>query len=294
MHPIEQKITLFLEQVCDGKAAFSEELIQEFGERCKSILRDGFVEKPMQDKKFTLRMSNMGHSVRKLMLDRASGGKYKPSKEFKLKATIGHIYEAFVLVLLKQSGVNVIDHDKKVALAVGEVVINGTYDVKIDGKIYDIKTASPFSYDNKFCSIENLRKDDAFGYFAQGFGYSLADSSPFGGWIPINKNTGEIKILEIPVYEHDKLASEYGKEIQDKVKYITSSTDIPPCTGVVDEYFNKKSTGNKILNRRCEYCDYKSTCHKDLQCLPDVNSKAREPRLRYYLGKVIKPKEKEA
>lgn len=291
MHPIEQKINLFLEEVCQGKAAFSEELIQEFGERCKSVLRDGFVERAPEERKFSLRMSNIGRSLRQLMLDKVNGGQWKPTKEFKLKATIGHLYEAFFLALLKQSGCDVVDHDKKVALQVGDTRINGMYDVKIDGKIYDIKTASPFSYDYKFTTVDTLRQDDAFGYFAQGFGYSLADDSPFGGWIPINKVTGEFKVLEIPKYEHDKMKADYAAEIKHKVDYIAADKPVPECTGVVDEYFGKKPTGNKILNRRCSWCDYKSSCHKDLQALPDVNSKAKTPSIKYYIGKVIRPNE---
>lgn len=291
MHPIEQKINLFLEEVCEGKASFSEELIQEFGTRCMQILRDQFTEKA--EKKFTLRMSNLGRPLRQLLLDKQNGGKYTVSKEAKLKYAIGHMYEALMLAVLKQSGVNVVDHDKRVELQVEDTKIYGTYDVKIDGKIYDIKTASPYSYEYKFTSPDTLRKSDSFGYFAQGFGYSLADDSPFGGWIVCNKTTGEFKVISINEPEHDKLQEEYRQAIFDTVKAVNSDVPMPPCPGVVDEVFGKTPTGNRVLNAECSFCEHKRTCHKEIQCLPSVFSKALNAKLTWYIGKVIKPKEKE-
>lgn len=289
MHPIEQKVNLFLEQVCEGNAAFNEELIEEFGERCKSILRKQFVEKKQEEKKFYLRMSNIGKTLRQLMLGKIYGGTYKSTNEWKLKATIGHLYEAFFIAVLKQSGVNIQDQDKQVVLDVANTKLYGTYDVKIDGKIYDIKTASPFAYEHKFASADSLRKGDSFGYYAQGFGYALADKTPFGGWIALNKSTGEFKVVSIPEYEQDELQYVYGKEIHDKVKHVTTSDVIPPCDGVIEEEFFKKKTGNKILNRDCEWCDCKTKCHPDVQALPDVNSKAAMPKIKWYIGKVIRP-----
>lgn len=287
MHPIEQKVNLLLETICEGKASISEELIQEFGERCKNVMRESFLEKPKEDKRWGLRMSNIGRPLRQLMLDRVSGGNWTPSREFKLKATVGHIYEAFMLTLLKAAGVNVEDHDTRVKLDVGPLTIPGTYDVKIDGKIYDLKTASDYAYKNKFNTLDNLYNGDAFGYFAQGFGYSFAANAPFGGWLAINKNTGEFKVLDIPVDKHDALAKEFKAEIEYKVDYLLDTKNpIPPCTGVVDEFFRRKPTGNKILNADCQWCAHKGTCHKELTCLPEVFSGAAERKLKYYVGPI--------
>lgn len=284
---IASQINLFLEQSCEGKASFTEELVQEFGERCKEILRKSFIEKEATERKFSLRMSNIGRPLRQLMLDRASGGKFKPSKEFKLKATVGHIYEAFMLALLKAAGVDIIDHDKQVKLEVLGEVIPGTYDVKIGGKIYDIKTCSPYSYEHKFASVDTLKNGDSFGYMAQGFGYGLADNSPFGGWIAINKATGEFKVLEIDEIDHDKLQAEYLNDIKYKVSYLASGDEMPACTGVEAEYFRTKPTGNKVLGRECQYCDHKfTTCHKNLQALPEQFSQAKNRKIKYYVGEV--------
>ena len=85
------------------------------------------------------------------------------------------------------------------------------------------------------------------------------------------------------------LSKEYHEQIAKTVNYVTTSDEVPPCCGVVDEFAGKKPTGNKILNRECEYCDNKFKCHPDLQALPDVNSKAVKAKIKYYLGKVIRP-----
>ena len=291
MHPIEQNINLFLEAVCEGKASFTEEQVQEFGERCKQVLRKQFLEKPSTEKKFFLRMSSIGRPLRQLMLEKASGGRGKPSKEFKLKATIGHIYEAFFLQLLKASGCKVDNHDGQVKLDVAGIEIPGTYDVKIAGKIYDIKTASSYAYEYKFRSLDDLINGDSFGYLAQGFGYAMADKVPFGGYIAINKETGDFKVLSIPVERHNELCNTYNKEITYKVKYILSGKDMPPCDGIVNETFMGKETGNRVLSRECEWCNYKDTCHKNLQQLPEAFSKAKTRKLKYYIGEVKKPNE---
>lgn len=288
---IEQKLNLFLQAVCDGKANITDSLIEEFGNRCERVLRESFIES--QERKFTIRMSNIGRSLRRLMLDRDSPDMLKPDIEWKLKATVGHIYEAFVLTLLKSSGVNVEAQDEKVSYLIDDIELQGTFDVQIDGKIYDIKTASDYAFDKKFCNLETLRDGDSFGYFAQGFGYSLASGKPFGGWIVINKATGNLKVLEINDVVHDTLKEEYKKEIEYKVRYIVSNKPIPPCKGVIEEFFRKKPTGNKILNRDCEWCSHKNKCHEGLQELPEAFSEAKERKTRYYIGKVNYPKEKE-
>ena len=48
----------------------------------------------------------------------------------------------------------------------------GEYDMEMDGKIDDVKSASPWSYQNKFDSFESLQKGDGFGYIPQLVGYS--------------------------------------------------------------------------------------------------------------------------
>ena len=67
------------------------------------------------------------------------------------------------------------------------------YDIVIDGAVDDIKSASNWSYTNKFESFDTLRQGDAFGYVAQLAGYAKAADKRAGGWWVVNKANGEFK-----------------------------------------------------------------------------------------------------
>ena len=51
----------------------------------------------------------------------------------------------------------------------------------------DIKSASDWSYKNKFDSFESLAKGDSFGYVGQLVGYAKASGKNIGGWWVVNK-----------------------------------------------------------------------------------------------------------
>ena len=67
----------------------------------------------------------------------------------------GHILEAVLVALLKLSGHTVEEQQKKHTLE----GINGSQDCTIDGELVDIKTASAWSWENKF--KESGISDDA-------------------------------------------------------------------------------------------------------------------------------------
>ena len=87
-----------------------------------------------------------------------------------------------------------------VSLDIGEHTINGTYDLTIDGAVDDVKSASDWSYKNKFTSFESLRDGDAFGYVGQLAGYARAtDKNLVAGGLSI-KPTGNFKY--VPATSH--------------------------------------------------------------------------------------------
>lgn len=248
-------ITSLLEKA-DTKDAISipQELFDEFGERCKSAVKKYFDEE--QDKRFRLRMSNVGKPLRQLMLEKTHGrSTFSPTN--KVRMLYGYMSEALMVFLLKASGCDVQELDKPVSYEYNGMVLEGTYDVKVNGKIYDIKSASPYSYKNKFKDIFSLRKDDSFGYFAQGYGYSAADNTPFGGWLVIDKSSGEFKELAISPILNKELKNTYVQEIHTKMDYFNQAEPpMPPCTGVTEV------GGKKKYSTSCFFCDYKDTvCH---------------------------------
>jgi hypothetical protein len=88
----------------------------------------------------------------------------------KMRNLFGDLIEASAITIMKASGIEVKDVQKKVKHKFKNSEISGTMDVKINNKIWDIKSASPYSFDNKFGEnggFDALKQDDAFGYIKQ-------------------------------------------------------------------------------------------------------------------------------
>ena len=95
----------------------------------------------------------------------------------KMRNTFGDLIEALSIFVLKSAGVKIEDEQKNVKYKFGESTIEGRFDVKIDKKVWDIKSASPYSFEKKFGAaggFEEVVKDDAFGYVSQGYLYSVS------------------------------------------------------------------------------------------------------------------------
>lgn len=280
MNLIEQQIYEFIEHLGSGEAELSDELIEEFGERAKAALRKHLSE--LQEEKFRLRISNIGRKLRHLMLEQKYG-RGKPSPELTLKMLYGSLYEALTILLLKGSKVNLQEYDQPVTLKLNDAEIDGTLDVIIDGKVYDIKTASPYAYENKFDSYEALIQTDSFGYIDQGIGYAKARGIPFGGWIVINKSTGQLKVIDIPASVHDKIMQERLTELNVKINHIVNKKPIPLCDQAVEETYYRKPTGNVVLGDACKFCDHKDKCHPGIRYLASPISKSENPVYKWYI-----------
>jgi hypothetical protein len=126
-------------------------------------------------------------------------------------------------------------------------------DCKIDGQVVDVKTASKFSF-NKF-KDGSLVNNDPFGYLAQLSGYETAEQTKEGGFLVINKESGELCL-----FRPDDLEKPNVKEKIKKVK-AAIAIDTPPerCYAPIPE--GKK--GNMKLPSGCAYCPYKFECYSD-------------------------------
>ncbi len=292
MHKIEQQIQVFLEGIDSHTAEEFDTIINEFGENCKKALRECLLVKRSEEP-FKLRMSNLGKPLRQLMLEKIYG-REKMDAQTRLRMTYGYMWESFVLFLMKASGLK-FEENQKVSLDVvydeGKfTTIHGSYDIKLDGELYDIKSASSWSFDNKFTTFAAMEADDPFGYCGQALGYSIADKSRFAGWIVVDKSNGRIKVVEVPAEGYRELARKYLDDFKYKIRWIfTKDKEIPPCLGVVEETFRKNKTGNLVLNKSCEFCPHKYKCHPELLFKEDVNSEAQKKTWKYYV-KLLKPK----
>ena len=221
---------------------------------------------------FTLRMSNVGRPTCQLWYD-----KNKPEAAIPLPTTfvmnmmIGDIVEAVFKGLLTEAGVKYEDTDK-VSLSVGDDNISGSYDLILDGAVDDIKSASDWSYRNKFDSYESLAGKDGFGYLPQLAGYAKATNKRAGGWWVINKANGKFKYLSASGLNVNEEIDKIKKTIS-KVK----ENKFERCFEPVPETFRGKPTGNKVLNDGCKFCSYRFDCWDSLIELPAVKSQAKNP-----------------
>ena len=231
---------------------------------------------------FTLRMSNVGRPTCQLWYD-----KNKPEAAIPLPTTfvmnmmIGDIVEAVFKGLLKEAGVKYEDTEK-VTLDTGSDNISGSYDLIIDGAVDDIKSASDWSYRNKFDSYESLAGKDGFGYVPQLAGYAKATAKRAGGWWVINKANGKFKYLPASGLNVDEEINKIKQTIS-KVK----ENKFERCFEPVPETFRGKPTGNKVLNDGCKFCSYRFDCWDSLTELPAVKSQAKNPPMVSYIGDVV-------
>ena len=234
----------------DGESInLSEKQIDDFGEAMKNVLKSWSTPRQPTDKN-NLRMSNVGKPLRQLWYDLKSEEEQIPIEpNVFIKFLYGHILEEVLLLLVKLSGHKVEGEQKEVS--VDGVV--GHMDCIIDGEVVDIKTASGFAF-RKFKN-GTLREDDPFGYLSQLSGYEEAEQKKNGGFLALNKETGELAL-----YCPDELDK---PNIRQRIKTIKDSLtiDSPPdrCyTSVTDG-----KSGNMKLPTGCVYCRHKNTCHQD-------------------------------
>ena len=227
----------------------SEEVLDNFGNSMKEALRQWST--PRERDKETLRMSNIGRPLRQLWYDLKSDGENTqeiPPHTF-IKFLYGHLLEEVVLFLVKLAGHKVTDEQK-------EVKVSGVYghmDCKIDGEVIDIKTASSYAF-RKFKN-DTLKDDDTFGYLSQLSGYETAEKTKEGGFLVLNKESGELTLHRPSFFDKPNIKTKI-REVKKAIKL-----DKPPklCYTPVPE----GKSGNMKLPRGCFYCRHKNECHAD-------------------------------
>ena len=245
-----QDIYSSLEGLSSGEALniSEEELDLTLSRMKESILA---WSKPREvENSFRLRMSNIGRPLRQLWYEsKNTSDPHAVSGSTQIKFLYGHILEEIVLMLVRMAGHEVTSEQKEVNVS----GITGHMDCKIDGEVVDVKTASKFSF-NKF-KDGSLVNNDPFGYLAQLSGYETAEQTKEGGFLVINKESGELCL-----FRPDDLEKPNVKEKIEKVK-AAIAVDTPPdrCYAPIPE--GKK--GNMKLPSGCAYCPYKFECYSD-------------------------------
>lgn len=299
MHPYEMKIMDFMQKVATQSVAISDELLQPAVRDITHYLRKMMEEDPNRD--FTLRMSNIGRPLCQLKMAKAEAPALQDEWNNPLRMFFGGVIEATAICVLKAAGINIEEEQTAVTLEVPynqdivngragkprfgmerRTIINGTLDLVIDGKVWDVKSSSAYMFEHKFGSYQTLKENDEFGYMAQMFGYAKARGIPAGGWIVVDKSSGIIKIIEVPADQHDADMEQQLTAIRRTVTAILMNEPFERCFVAVDEKFKKRYTGAQYLESPCIFCKFRYGCWPGLQYLPNQSSTAFEKPYKFY------------
>tara|TARA_R110002020_G_scaffold105415_1_gene245885 strand:- start:247 stop:1092 length:846 start_codon:yes stop_codon:yes gene_type:complete len=219
-----------------------------FLDELKEVMQNFFVEESNRDSTGKLRLSAVGREDRKLWYDYKGYGKEKLTTDLKIRFCLGHILEAFVLLLAREAGHTVEDCQKEVTVS----GVKGHIDCLIDGELVDVKSASPYGF-KKFVDGSLVHGDDPFGYMYQLSSYGAALGKERGYFLAIDKSGGGMTLLNVPLDTVDPA---------ERINYLkdTLPDDEPPpkCYPEVEE-----ASGNRKLGFNCKFCDFKVECWKD-------------------------------
>ena len=234
--------------ITDGKRKVPDELVDELGQKIARTIKTWAT--PQNHNKFKLRMSNIGRPARQLYYSQKDSREIRHHPSTQMKFLYGHIMEDLLIFLAKLSGHEVTDEQKEVKVK-GVV---GHMDCKIDGEVIDIKTASGFGF-KKFKN-GTLRDDDPFGYISQLAGYERVEGTENGGFLAMNKESGEIAL-----YQPDDLDKPNIKTLIGKLLDVLLNLGKPPekCYQPIPAGVK----GNMKLPIGCVYCSHKIECNKD-------------------------------
>jgi hypothetical protein len=278
-HPAELAIHSFLRGVLDGKASMPAPVIAEVAADVQEALTKQF-QHDTKKREFKIRMSNIGRPKCQLWFDKNKPEGAEPLPvSFKINMVIGDIVEAVFKGLLRASGTSFDDNDKVTLKLSNGGEVSGEYDMVLDGKVDDVKSASPWSFTNKFEDFHTLNKGDTFGYVSQLVGYATAAGKEVGGWWVVNKANGEFKYVS---------ASEVNKEevlqkIEDTYDYLDNDKPFERCFEAEPETYRGKASGNYKLSKTCGFCAHRHKCWPTLRALPSqvYSGKKTPPTVEY-------------
>jgi len=277
-HPAELAINQYLEDATSGKSTMSEETIEQIGKDVMDAIKRQFGGGNRRDK-FRLRMSNIGRPTCQLWFEKNKPEKALPKPTtFVMNMLLGDIVEAAFKGIITEAGVKYEDEDNYVELELDKTTVKGSYDLVINGAVDDVKSASDWSYRNKFESYQTLKASDPFGYVGQLAGYAKASGKKAGGWWVVNKANGNIKYIAADGLDMDEELT----KLNDTVATVESN-EFERCFDPVPETFRGKATGNRVLNSNCKFCDYRFECYPTLKELPSKVSQAKTKPIVAYI-----------
>lgn len=276
-HPAELSIRAFLNDAVKGKATMSSDIIEGIVDDMRASLKRQFSGNPRDAFKF--RPSSLGKPKCQLWFEKNKPEVAEPlPSNFMFNMIIGDIVEAIFKGVLRASNVEFTDSTNLSTKVAGED-ISGECDLTLNNKVDDIKSASAWSYSNKFSDYNTLKENDSFGYVAQLALYAKALGLEAGGWWVVNKANGDFKYVSAESMEMKKEI----KKVENTINYIKNDEKFERCFDAVPETYRGVASGNTILPKECHFCRFKRTCWNTLKEIPSLVSKAKEPPIVEYV-----------
>jgi hypothetical protein len=283
------KIQDYMQKATRGEVTVSPSAIMDFAKECEES-----VEKQLNKKrKFSIRMSGLGRPLCQQLLDR-QGIQEDMDYNALFRFLFGDLVESVMVLIMEQAEVDIVAKQKPVKLTLAGHEVTGTLDLILRDemgieKVWDVKSASEWAFKFKYTGYggyDKIKEDDPFGYVMQGHLYGEATGLPFGGWIVVNKSSGELAMVEAPDWQAED-RKEYLKDAERRVKRLLDPDPkfVKPFKSEFETYKVKGEvirTGNKILPKICSMCGYRSHCWSKSQLHDKVTSKAKAtPKIWY-------------
>ena len=227
-------------------------------------------------------LSQIGKPFCQLHANKLDWSQTPKDRSFKIKMTYGDMTEVIAVAILEAAGVKIFALNQRTRLETTEGDLYGEFDLIIeddDGNLtmWDIKSASRFAFEHKFKSYEAMKEGDSFGYVSQLFGYTIAERPKYpdikaGGWIAINKETGEMKVCSVDPTDEEIYHANIVRTI--KRYKEAEENNFSREFSDVEETWYKKPTGNRKLASTCSFCDYRYSCWPNLEYRKKAKSKA--------------------
>lgn len=282
-NPIELQLRMAFDKLSNGDPiTVEDEWIEQAGEEFKAAIRQRLTD----DKTFRLRMSNIGRPACILQKEKEASVNGVPlqRQEYNhfLRMMLGHATETLVRFGLKVAGIQLSGSATKVEFKIAGETITGTDDIEIDNKVYDIKSVSPYGFKHKWSDgWDSLFHTDTFGYVEQLYGYANGDPQRMGGWIVVDKSSGELKVVEAQP-NADQLF-QIDSRVSRNVQKVAHDLPFEKCFSPEVELFYKEETGNLLVPKVCTFCQFMKFCWPDAKLMPRALSKAKEPTPTWYV-----------
>jgi len=226
----------------------SDEWCDNFGKNIASIMKQRLQPRV---ESYKPRMSSLGRGDRYIWYST----RYTPKEELSgatlLKFLYGDVIEELLLALVKLSGHEVTHEQEELELH----GIKGHIDCLIDGKLFDVKSASAFSF-KKFKDRQLHEKGkDPFGYYAQLAAYSQAGNYEPYGWLVMDKQMGTLCVSESISFAMPDMSAR-ALEVN---AIVEKNKEPSHCHEPVED----GKSGNMKLAVQCSYCQFKEHCYRD-------------------------------